>query len=101
MNNVDCKNCGKSISTLARTCPDCGHPQAWLAQPGGTTYGDVVKFLLVYPFSAALCIGFVGFLADRPRDQIIDVAAGLASLVFVFGGVALLVKSFLKRGERS
>ncbi len=100
MDNTPCKNCGKLISKRARTCPDCGHPQGWFAQPSGASLRDVVMYLIVYPVNAAVLAGFVGFLAGAPRDQLFEVASGIAALVFVLGSAALMFKALVKPGSK-
>lgn len=99
MDNAPCKNCGKTISKQARNCPDCGHPQGLFAQLSGASLRDAVMYLIVYPSSAALSVGFIGLLADKPRELIIEVASGIGGLVFVLGGVALAFKAIVKPGR--
>lgn len=96
MDNVNCRNCGKSISRLARTCPECGHPQGLLARSSGISPRTAFRYLLVYPFNAVLLFGFIGFLAGQPHQSIIEVALGVGIIVHVLGWVALFVKPFVK-----
>lgn len=96
MDNVNCRNCGKSISRRARSCPDCGHPQGLLAQTIGISPKTAFRYLLEYPFGLFFLIVFVGFLADKPRHEILETGFGLALMVHVLGWGALIVKAFVK-----
>ncbi|MDT4873893.1 hypothetical protein FQZ97_1091600 [compost metagenome] len=82
-----CQQCGKPTPVGARFCPSCGcrasnSDQTELSSPTRSSHlKSVLKPFLVYPPNLALFMGFIGWLLDKPREEVIAVA----SSAFVFG----------------
>lgn len=59
MSLINCKACGKEVSSEAKSCPHCGDP----INPGSGTASTVLKVLLIL---FIVVIGFVGFMYAVP-----------------------------------
>ena len=83
---VECKDCGKNVSKLAKSCPNCGSPirQAWrsylliasaiVGAVGGYMIGHLLVdwwlgLILAYFGQMLLPIGFGKIIGDHPYNN--------------------------------
>ena len=81
---IDCTECGNKISSLARSCPKCGHPQ--------------IAEVKVQPLTPAAAPE--ASIIKKPRGIFYYIAAAIILLVVLFFGSAVISALFDERAQK-
>lgn len=91
-----CSKCGSKLVASAAFCSSCGvaTKEAEAANEGKATRETRLTLKpLHYPFTAALLLAFVGWLAGKPWGEEM---AGIIGMAFIFGLVAAVIEIAVK-----